>query len=143
MDLPSDEDTLIAYVLSSFTAERDKLQSLLDNQYASGSYPDQSVVENGIKLCNSLLFQKKDNTALLTKMVDMSDDFLDLSEDMANVLAFFRNQRTIFDSAAALINRLSAETDYFQAEVEAKDALARIRIILGMPKPYRNTFRSA
>jgi hypothetical protein len=138
MDLPSDEDTLIAYVLSSFTAERDKLQSLLDNQYASGSYPDQSVVENGIKLCNSLLFQKKDNTALLTKMVDMSDDFLDLSEDMANVLAFFRNQRTIFDSAAALINRLSAETDYFQAEVEAKDALARIRIILGMPKPYRN-----
>ncbi len=64
MDLPSDEDTLIAYVLSSFTAERDKLQSLLDNQYASGSYPDQSVVENGIKLCNSLLFQKKDNTAL-------------------------------------------------------------------------------
>lgn len=138
MDLPSDEDTLIAYVLSSFTAERDKLQSLLDNQYASGSYPDQSVVENGIKLCNSLLFQKKDNTALLTKMVDMSDDFLDLSEDMANVLAFFKNQKTIFDSAAALLNRLSAEGDYLQAEQEATQALAEIRNILGMSKPYRN-----
>ncbi|MGI6690038.1 MAG: BREX system P-loop protein BrxC [Christensenellales bacterium] len=138
MDLPSDEDTLIAYVLSSFTAERDKLQSLLDNQYASGSYPDQSVVEHGIKLCNSLLFQKKDNTALLTKMVDMSDDFLDLSEDMANVLAFFKNQKTIFDSAAALLNRLSAEGDYLQAEQEATQALAEIRTILGMSKPYRN-----
>lgn len=138
MDLPSDEDTLIAYVLSSFTAERDKLQSLLDNQYASGSYPDQSVVENGIKLCNSLLFQKKDNTALLTKMVDMSDDFLDLSEDMANVLAFFKNQKNIFDSAVALINQLSAEGDYLQAEKEATEALAEIKTILGMSKPYRN-----
>ncbi|NLV85368.1 MAG: BREX system P-loop protein BrxC [Spirochaetales bacterium] len=138
MDLPSDEDNLIDYVLNRFTKERDTLQDLLDNQYVSGSYPDKSVVENGIKLCNGLLFQKKDNTALLTKMVDMSDDFLDLSEDMANVFAFFKNQKTIFDSAAELINQLSAEGDYIQAEKEAMEALAKIRTILGMSKPYRN-----
>ena len=88
MDLPSDEDGLIAYVLDSFSAERDKLQVLLDNQYSIKAYPDRSVVENGIKLCNDLLAHKKDNTALLNKLISMQDVFLDLNEDMADVHAF-------------------------------------------------------
>ena len=138
MDLPSDEDSLISYVLDSFTAERDKLQSLLDNQYASGTYPDKAVVENGVKLCTDLLSQKKDNTALLTKMVAMEDEFLDLSEDMADVLAFFKNQKTIFDSASALLYTLTAESEYLQAEQEATRALAQIKNILAMQKPYKN-----
>ena len=138
MDLPSDEDSLISYVLDSFTAERDKLQSLLDNQYASSTYPDKAVVENGVKLCTELLSQKKDNTALLTKMVTMGDEFLDLSEDMADVLAFFKNQKTIFDSAATLLYTLTAESEYLQAEQEATRALAQIKNILAMQKPYKN-----
>lgn len=138
MDLPSDEDSLISYVLDSFTAERDKLQSLLDNQYASSTYPDKAVVENGVKLCTDLLSQKKDNTALLTKMVAMKDEFLDLSEDMADVLAFFKNQKTIFDSASALLYTLTAESEYLQAEQEATRALAQIKNILAMQKPYKN-----
>ena len=138
MDLPSDEDSLISYVLDSFTAERDKLQSLLDNQYASSTYPDKAVVENGVKLCTDLLSQKKDNTALLTKMVAMKDEFLDLSEDMADVLAFFKNQKTIFDSAATLLYTLSVESEYLQAEQEATRALAQIKNILVMQKPYKN-----
>ena len=138
MDLPSDEDSLISYVLDSFTAERDKLQSLLDNQYASGTYPDKAVVENGVKLCTDLLSQKKDNMALLTKMVAMEDEFLDLSEDMADVLAFFKNQKTIFDSASTLLYTLTAESEYLQAEQEAAKALAQIKNILAMQKPYKN-----
>ena len=138
MDLPSDEDSLISYVLDNFTAERDKLQSLLDNQYASGTYPDKAVVENGVKLCTDLLSQKKDNTALLTKMVAMEDEFLDLSEDMADVFAFFKNQKTIFDSAATLLYTLSVESEYLQAEQEATRALAQIKNILAMQKPYKN-----
>ena len=137
MDLPSDEDTLIVYVISSFTSERDKLQSLLDNQYASRAYPDKTVVERGVKLCNELLSQKKDNTALLKKLIAMQDDFLDHNEDMADVLAFFKNQKNIFDSAAALIAKLSAEQEYLQAEREATNALAQIRAILNQAKPYK------
>lgn len=138
MDVPSDEDRLISYVLDSFTAERDRLQSLLDTAYAVGSYPDKAVVENGIKLCNDLLSQKKDNTALLNKMVSSEDDFLDLSEDKGYVLAFFKNQKTIYDGAETLLSALATETEYLRAEGEATGALARIRSILAMQKPYRN-----
>ena len=138
MDLPADEDGLIAYVLDRFTAERDKLQDLLNTKYASGNYPDKSVVENGVSLCNDLLMQKKDNTALLSKMVAMEDEFLDLSEDMTDISSFFKNQKTIFDSAAALLSSLSGEMDYLQAEQEALRALSQIKTILGLAKPYKS-----
>ena len=137
MDLPSDEDGLIVYVLDSFTAERDIFQSLLTTHYASANYPDKALVEAGIKLCNELLSHKKDNTALLKKMVSMENDFLDLSEDMADVNAFFKNQKTIFDRATALLNSLSSEKEYLQAEQEATSALAQINAIIHMPKPYK------
>ncbi|MCR4615485.1 MAG: BREX system P-loop protein BrxC [Clostridiales bacterium] len=138
MDLPSDEDGLIAYVLDNFTAERDKMQSLLDNEYTLGSYPDKAVVENGVKLCNNLLLQKKDNTALLTRMIALEEDFLDLAEDMTDVLSFFKNQRNIFDSASALLRAMDTEKDYLQTEQEANKALAQIRSIINMPKPYKS-----
>ena len=136
MDLPSDEDGLISYVLDGFTAERAKLQGLLDDQYSAGAYPDKAIVENGVKLCDSLLSQKKDNTALLTKMISMEDELLDLCEDMASVLAFFKNQRPIFDEASLLLDKMTAEREYLQAEQEAVTALTQIRDIIGMQKPY-------
>ena len=136
MDLPSDEDGLISYVLDGFTAERAKLQGLLDDQYSAGAYPDKAIVENGVKLCDSLLSQKKDNTALLTKMISMEDELLDLCEDMASVLAFFKNQRSIFDEASLLLDKMTAEREYLQAEQEAVTALTQIRDIIGMQKPY-------
>lgn len=138
MDMPTDEDGVIAFVLESFSAEKDRFQELLNSQYSSHEYPDKAVVENGVKLCDDLLSQRKDNTALLTKMVAMEDDFLDLAEDMCNVQAFFKNQKTIFDSANALLAALAAESEYLQAEQAATAALSQIRSIVKMPKPYRS-----
>ena len=100
-------------------------------------YPDRAVVEGGVKLCNELLTQKKDNEALLRKMLALSDDFYDLSEDMADVSAFFKNQRPIYEKAADLLQRMTAEQDYLQAEQSAVAALSQIRSILSMPKPYK------
>lgn len=138
MDVPTDEDGVIAYVSEQFAAERDRLQHLLDDQYGNTAYPDRAVVEHGVQLCRELLLQKKDNTALLEKMVDMEDDFLDLAEDMADVQAFFKNQKAIFDDAAALLVSLSAEGEYLRAESEATRALSRVNTILQMPKPYQS-----
>lgn len=137
MDLPSDEDHLITYVLQSFQDERDKLQGFLNTQYANVAYPDKAVVQKGVQLCHDLLSQKKDNTALLTTMVSMENDFLDLNEDMSDILAFFKNQKTIFDSASQLLSSLFQEKDYLQAEQEATNALSQIQMILEMPKPYK------
>lgn len=138
MDVPSDEDGLIAFILESFTSQKDMFQGLLDREYMMGAYPEKKIVENGAQLCNDVLSQKKDNTALLKKLIDSSDDLLDLADDMEPILAFFKNQRSVFDSASEMLKNMSGEKDYLQAEAEAMKALAQIDTIIKMPKPYRN-----
>jgi hypothetical protein len=124
-------------VLNSFTEERDTLQAMLDTDYATGNYPDKAVVENGVKVCNEILTQRKDNIALLKKLVAMGDDLLDLMEDMADVYAFFKNQKQVFDSAAALYSAMNAEREYLQMEKEAVQSLYEIQKILLSSKPYK------
>ncbi len=138
MDIPSDEDGVIEYILVNFSKERDELQGLLDREYRTEAYPGRTVVEAGIKLCNDLLSQKKDNTALLTKMLELENEFLDHNEDMVEVRDFFKVQRSIFDSAAALQRKLEQEKGYLQADQTATDAMAQIAVILKQPKPYQS-----
>ena len=136
MDIPSDEDGLIAYVRDEFRKQRDRFQQLLNSDYAARAYPGKSVVKNGVSLCERLLSQQKDNTALLNTMLKMEGEFLDLSDDMRDVEDFFKYQKPTFDNASALLNKLSGESDYLQSDREVTDALAEIKSILEMPKPY-------
>ena len=138
MDLPSEEDGLIAYIVNCFTAERAKYQSLLDNEYSIAAYPGKAVVAQGIALCDTLLSQKKDNMALITKALQMRDDFLDFSEDISDVNAFFKTQRSIFETAIKLSDKLSVENEYLQAEEDAVKTLNQISAILRNPKPYKS-----
>ena len=137
MDVPADEDELIAFVIDKFTEQQTSYQKILSENYSFEKYPDKQVIENGIKLCGEILLQKKDNTALLNKMIEKQDDLLDLSEDIADVLAFFKNQRQVFDSASSLYDTMNAEKDYIQADDRAMRDLMEIGIIIRMPKPYK------
>ncbi|SEG33478.1 hypothetical protein SAMN04487934_11616 [Eubacterium ruminantium] len=136
MDVPSDEDGLIAFVIERFVSQKDNLSNLL-MQYNTGAYPDKAVVENGIKTIDSLLVQKKDNTALLSKMISLEDDLLDLSEDLVDVLAFFKSQKNIFDSARNLLMKLGNEKEYLEADEQLMRELRDTQAIIQMSKPYK------
>lgn len=135
--IPDTENELIAYIIERFTQQRDSLNKLLNEQYASHSYPGKSIVEQGTKLCSDLLMHKNDSIALLEQAVKMQDDLLDNAEDIADVLTFFRIQQPIFDKAQALINSISAEKEYFSTEQTALTNIAKIKEILTSVKPYR------
>ena len=137
-DVPSDEDGLIEYIINNFTSELNKFQSLLDNEYSIKNYPDKALVEDGKKLINELLSMKKDNMALLKKLVEKEDDLLDLKDDMTDVKSFFKNQRTIYDKAEILHASMVKERDYFQADSEVNQTLSQINNILKQPKPYKS-----
>lgn len=136
--IPDDEDGLVRYITDKFDAERTELRERLEKEYALSAYPGKSVVENGAALCDKLLAQKNDSIALLKKAVEMQDDFLDFSEDISDVNTFFRVQKRIFDSARAQVKLADTEKEYFQAEDNALSAIAKIREILAMPKPYKH-----
>lgn len=135
--IPDDEDGIISYITGKFETERDTLNVLLTKEYGTYSYPGKSVVEGGVKLCNDLLSQKSDNIALLKKIVDMQDDFLDFAEDMSDVNTFFRVQKPIFDSAKVQAELVNTEKEYFRTEDEALSAVTKIKEILTNQKPYK------
>jgi len=138
MDVPSDEDGLISYLLEEFARQKDSFQALLDKEYSAVNYPGKSAVERGVKLCGELLGQKKDNTALLTKLCDRKDDLLDLGDDMSDVWAFFKNQKPVFDKALHLLAAMAAEREYLNVEQEAVNALRQISSIVKQDRPYRS-----
>lgn len=135
MDIPSDEDGLVRFVLNTFEAKLAHYQGLLD-QYAQNRYPEKEQVTTARDLAQDILSQRKDNVALLNRMVQKQDDLLDSSEDMEGVELFFKSQRTVFDEAVKQMNRVSRERDYFATDPDTQEVFRTISAILAMPKPY-------
>lgn len=135
MDIPSDEDGLVRFVLNTFETKLAHYQGLLD-QYAQNRYPEKEQVTAARDLAQDILSQRKDNVALLNRMVQKQDDLLDSSEDMEGVELFFKSQRTVFDEAVKQMNRVSRERDYFATDPDTQEVFRTISAILAMPKPY-------
>ena len=138
MDIPSDEDGLIRFVIDTFETKQKHFQGLLDNFYSKQRYPEKERVVEARDLMNDVLSQRKDNVALLKRMVQKQDDLLDSVEDLEQVEQFFKSQRVVFDDALALMERISKERDYFVADAATQDTIKKISSILAMPKPYDN-----
>ena len=136
MDIPSDENGLIGFVLNTFETKRDHYKQLLDNFYAKAEYPEKQLVSDALELMNSVLSQRKDNVALLKGMVQHQDDLLDLSEDMEEIEMFFKAQQPVFDTARKFLANISRERDYLSADTDAQSAVSTLSNILSMPKPY-------
>lgn len=135
MDIPSDEDGLVRFVLNTFETKLAHYQGLLD-QYDQNRYPEKEQVTTARDLAQDILSQRKDNVALLNRMVQKQDDLLDSAEDMDGVELFFKSQRTVFDEAVKQMNRVSRERDYFATDPDTQEVFRTISSILAMPKPY-------
>lgn len=135
MDIPSDEDGLVRFVLNTFETKLAHYQGLLD-QYAQNRYPEKEQVTTARDLAQDILSQRKDNVALLNRMVQKQDDLLDSAEDMEGVELFFKSQRTVFDEAVKQMNKVSRERDYFATDPDTQEVFRTISGILAMPKPY-------
>lgn len=135
MDIPSDEDGLVRFVLNTFETKLAHYQGLLE-QYAQNRYPEKEQVTTARDLAQDILSQRKDNVALLNRMVQKQDNLLDSSEDMEGVELFFKSQRTVFDEAVKQMNRVSRERDYFATDPDTQEVFRTISGILAMPKPY-------
>ena len=136
MDIPSDEDGLIRFVLNTFETKQSHYQKLLDEFYSKERYPEKETVTAARDLMNDVLSQRKDNVALLKRMVQRQDDLLDSAEDMEGVEMFFKAQRTVFDDARKRLVGILKERDYFAADADTLNVISTMSTILAMQKPY-------
>lgn len=132
MDVPDDEDGLVAYIVKKFEELKTHYETL-NQRYTSGRrYPDQGKVQQAMQLVADVLSQKKDNIALIDRVLKLEDKLFDSKEDLQAVEGFFKNQVQVFDAAAQMEEDLRNELDYISHEPAANDALNKIRLIVAV-----------
>jgi len=132
MDVPEDEDGLIAHIVEKFNGELDHYTKL-DARYDGHKYPDQGKVKQAIALIKDILSQQKDNTALIQRVIDREDTLYDMRDELQEVEEFFKTRVTLFDAAVQYERDLAVDRDYIAKDEEAHQALNRIRLITMMP----------
>ena len=129
MDVPDDEDGLIRFVTEKFGEQRDYYTSL-DARYDGHKYPDRALVQEAIHLMDDVLSQKKDNIALIERVLKKEDALFDNKEAMSNGIEnFFKTQITVFDQAVQFEKSLHDDLDCIAENEEAHKALNSIRLI--------------
>jgi len=130
MDVPDDEDGLVAFIVKKFEEQKAHYEAL-NAKYDSGrKYPDRAKVQQAIQLMADILSQQKDNIALIDRVLKREDNLFDSKEALQDVEAFFKNQVQIFDAAAQMEEDLRNELDYLSHEPEANAALNKIRLVV-------------
>ena len=129
MDVPDDEDGLIRFVTKKFEEQREYYASL-DARYDGHKYPDHALVQEAIHLMDDVLSQKKDNIALIERVLKKEDALFDNKEAMSNGIEnFFKTQVTVFDQAVQFEKSLHDDFDRIAENEEAYKALNTIRLI--------------
>lgn len=135
MDLPNDEDGLIAFIISKFKEKKVELEQY----YAKNEtrhYPGYSQIETGLKLVNDVLQSQYDNVALIDKIDELQDDLMDNEDDMKAVEQFYQSQFKLFQNADTLQRQIQKEKDFYAGNEEVDNALALIKDIV----TYRDNY---
>ncbi len=128
MDVPADEDGLIAFVIEEFEKLETHYNDLC-SEYDNHKYPDYPAVCDAIKVVNDLLSQKSDNIALIDKLIASEDSLYNMQDHLKNVESFFKTQVSIFDNAINFVDSLKNDLDYIGQDEKVEHALNQMRLI--------------
>ena len=128
MDVPDDEDGLVSFIVQKFEAQKAHYEEL-NKRYEGHKYPDHALVREALRLMDSVLSQRKDNIALIDRLLKEEGALLDSMDDLLDVEGFFKNQVQVFDEAVRMERSLKNDLSYLQKEEAANKALNQIRLI--------------
>ena len=137
MDVPNDEDGLVAYITKSFNGEKLDLENM-QNQNNSVMHPGSNEIDEALKCVKKVLWALNDNIALVDTICELEDGLLDSRETMRKVGNFYKSQIKLYDSAVSLKNDvLNREKDYLYDIPAVKDAVDRITDITKISNNFR------
>ena len=132
MDVPEDEDGLIAHIVKKFSDEQAHYEDL-QKRYDGHKYPDKTLVDQAVTLMKDILSQQKDNIALIDRVISREDTLYSMKDSLQNVEAFFKTQVSLFDAAVQYEKDLRVDLDYIAKDPETNQRLNQIRLITMMP----------
>ena len=137
MDVPSDEDGLVAFITKEFNTERFNLEDM-DKKNNMVMHPGSHEIKEALKYINKVLLAQNDNIALVNTICDLEDDLLDTKDDMINVKNFYQSQIKLYDNALNLKHDvMDYEKDYLYEIPAIKDAIERINDITKISNNFK------
>lgn len=140
MDIPKDEDGLVAFIIEKFNELR-KHYTELNDRYKGHKYPDHNLVIASIEQIDKVLSQQKDNIALIDVILKEKDNLFDNKEKIQRVEGFFKNQVQVFDKAVKMMDDLKNDLDYLNKVTKINDALNQIKQIIMVENDQKNIYR--
>lgn len=137
MDIPADEDGLVAYIVEHFKDEKIHLEEL-KKQNDSAVHPGASEINEALSYVNKVLLAKDDNITLVNTICELGDDLLDSKESMEDVENFYASQIKLYDNASKTrINVITYEKDYLYDIPVVREAVDQITDIIKITDNFR------
>ena len=137
MDIPADEDGLVAYIVEHFKNEKIHLEEL-KKQNDSAVHPGASEIEEALSYVNKVLLAKDDNIALVNIICELGDDLLDSKDVMRDVENFYASQIKLYDNASKKrLNVITYERDYLYDIPVVREAVDQITEIIKITDNFR------
>lgn len=137
MDIPADEDGLVAYIVEHFKNEKIHLEEL-KKQNDTAVHPGASEIDEALSYVNKVLLAKDDNIALVDAICELGDDLLDSKDAMRDVENFYVSQIKLYDNASKTrLNVITYERDYLYDIPVVRDAVDQITDIIKITDNYR------
>lgn len=137
MDIPADEDGLVAYIVEHFKDEKIHLEEL-KKQNDSAVHPGASEINEALAYVNKVLLAKDDNIALVNTICELEDDLLDSKESMEDVENFYATQIKLYDNASKTrLNVITYERDYLYDIPVVRKAVDQITDIIKITDNFR------
>lgn len=128
------EEDMYASITNRFSKEQKDLD-LLKERYRYNAFPDQRLVEQGLKVISTIL-NIKDSSEFLTYLADHDQDILDTFDDLHDVKDFFNtNKKDIFINAKEKYKLYEEDRNYLNNE-EIDYIMKQVNDILKMARPY-------
>lgn len=135
MDLPNDEDGLIAYIIKKFNDQKVELQDYF-NKNTQRHYPGYKQIQDGLSYVEEVLKNQNDNVALVDMILELEDDLLDNRDDLRAVEQFYNTQFKLFVSADNLLLQVNREKDYYLGNEEVEQAISLMKEIVRYQDNY-------
>lgn len=135
MDLPNDEDGLIAYIIKKFNDQKIVLQDYFSKN-TQRHYPGFKQIQDGLSYIEEVLKNQNDNVALVDMILELEDDLLDNRDDLRAVEQFYNTQFKLFVSADNLLLQVHREKDYYIGNEEIEQAISSMKEIVRYQDNY-------
>lgn len=134
--LPKDEeDALVADFRDKLQKEWKQPLEVNKGIAASGQYPGKQAIANALTEINRQL-AIKDSFEFLDGLNSKKSEWLDLQEELDDILGFYSKQRDIWDELLAALVRFSPNHDILVKDASANAALLELENIRNNEKPY-------